>query len=137
MKKHLLTLTFALFAISFYTFSQNDASSISFEEKVHDFGEFLEADGVVTHKFEFTNTGAEPLIIQRVSASCGCTTPSWTREPVMPGEKGFVSAAYNPAHRPGQFEKTITVYSNASEPVYQLKIKGKVTPQPLKPLSED
>jgi Protein of unknown function (DUF1573) len=134
MKKHILTLILTLFAISFYSFSQNDASTISFEEKVHDFGEFQEADGVVSYKFEFTNKGAEPLIIQRVSASCGCTTPSWTKEPVLPGEKGFVSAAYNPAHRPGQFEKTITVYSNASDPIYQLKIKGKVTPEPLKPL---
>jgi hypothetical protein len=136
MKKRIFTFVLALLAISFYSFSQNDASTISFEEKVHDFGEFQEADGVVSHKFEFTNTGSQPLIIQRVSASCGCTTPSWSKEPVMPGEKGFVNAAYNPAHRPGQFEKTITVYSNASEPAYQLKIKGKVTPQPLKPVED-
>lgn len=137
MKRNILIIMFVLMAIPFSMYSQNNSSTINFEEKIHDFGEFKEGDGIVTYKFEFTNTGAEALIIQRVTASCGCTTPSWTKEPVMPGEKGFVSAAYNPAHRPGQFEKTITVYSNASEPVYQLKIKGKVTPEPLKPITKE
>ncbi|MBE0652599.1 MAG: DUF1573 domain-containing protein, partial [Bacteroidales bacterium] len=90
-----------------------------------------EADGEVTCKFEFTNTGNEPLIIQRVTASCGCTTPTWTRQPVMPGEKGFVNAAYNPANRPGKFDKSITVQTNSATPSVRLRIIGNVIPKPV------
>ncbi|HNF48950.1 MAG TPA: DUF1573 domain-containing protein, partial [Chitinophagales bacterium] len=80
----------------------------------------------VTYEFEFTNVGKEPLIIENVKASCGCTTPGWTKEPVMPGKKGMVSAQYNMA-REGNFTKTITVTTKDGETI-TLYIKGNAVP---------
>ncbi|MGC3979337.1 MAG: DUF1573 domain-containing protein [Paludibacteraceae bacterium] len=99
---------------------------INFSLKEYDFGQINEQDGKATHVFEFTNTGSAPLIIQRVQASCGCTTPDWTKEPIEPGKKGTVTATYNPQGRPGPFNKQITVYSNASNENEILYIKGTV-----------
>ncbi len=102
---------------------------ISFEKNIHDFGKFAEEGGNVTYSFEFVNTGGEPLIIQNVTASCGCTAPKWSREPVPPGAKGFVAATYNPAGRPGPFRKYVTVISNAEPASVRLTITGEVTPK--------
>ncbi len=110
--------------------SQTLQPKISFTETLHDFGKFKEADGKVTHKFEFINTGGENLIIQKVTASCGCTAPQWTREPVPPGGKGFVAATYNPAGRPGSFRKYVTVISNTNPGSVRLTITGEVEPKP-------
>jgi len=115
--------------------AQTKTAAIAFNEISFNFGSIQESAGLQTHKFEFTNTGGEPLIIQNVSTSCGCTTPEWTKEPVMPGQKGFVSAAYNPVGRPGPFEKYITVQSNAATPVIKLTINGDVVAKP--PTIED
>jgi hypothetical protein len=103
---------------------------ISFDKDLYDFGKFKEEDGKVTYSFEFVNTGGSDLIIQNVTASCGCTAPSWTREPVPPGGKGFVSATYNPAGRPGSFRKYITVASNSNPGSVRLTITGEVEPKP-------
>jgi len=110
--------------------AQTKDAYISFDFVVHDFGRIEEAKGPVTVKFEFTNTGSQPLLIKQVQASCGCTSPSWSREPVLPGKKGFVSATYNPKSRPGPFSKTITVTSNAANPSMLLTIKGDVEAKP-------
>lgn len=120
-----------LLASAFTLYSQQKNANISFGSTVHDFGEIEEADGTVNYKFEFLNTGNEPLIVQRVTSSCGCTTPSWTKEPVMPGEKGFVNAEFNPKNRPGHFDKYINVQTNSSTPTVRLRITGKVIPKPL------
>lgn len=103
--------------------------AMSFARTEHNFGTIKEEMGAVTTQFEFTNTGKSPLIIQRVSASCGCTTPSYTREPVLPGKKGTISAKYSTVRRPGTFNKTITVYTNVPDTVYVLAIKGNVIPK--------
>lgn len=103
---------------------------ISFEKNLHDFGKFAEADGKVTYQFSFVNTGGGDLIIQNVSASCGCTAPQWTREPIPPGGEGFVAATFNPAGRPGPFRKYITVVSNSNPGSVRLTITGEVTPKP-------
>ncbi len=97
---------------------------------MHDFGKFKETDGKVTHKFEFVNTGGSDLIIQNVAASCGCTAPSWTREPIPPGGKGYVAATYDPAGRPGSFRKYVTVISNSNPGNVRLTIAGEVEPKP-------
>lgn len=110
--------------------SQTVQSKISFNEQSHNFGKFKEADGKVTHKFEFVNTGGSDLIVQNVTASCGCTAPRWTREPVPPGGKGFVAATYNPAGRPGSFRKYVTVISNSNPGSVRLTIAGEVVPKP-------
>ena len=101
-----------------------------FKDLTYDFGTFPEEKGKVSCSFEFTNTGKSDLIIQNVKASCGCTNPDWTKTPVKPGKKGFVEAVYNADGRPGAFNKTITVTSNAGEQV--LTIKGEVIPKSTK-----
>jgi hypothetical protein len=111
-------------------FAQTQSAKITFTEESFDFGTINEEKGPVTHEFSFTNTGAQPVIIQGVKASCGCTTPDWTKDPVLPGKKGVVKATYNPAGRPGPFNKSITVTSNAENATVVLIIKGSVTPKP-------
>ncbi|MBN2164854.1 MAG: DUF1573 domain-containing protein [Marinilabiliaceae bacterium] len=123
---------FLLFALSYLTIqAQHSKPSFSFAKETHDFGTLKEEDGNVSYKFEFTNIGGQPMVIHNVIASCGCTTPDWTRMPIPPGGKGYVSVAYNPKNRPGPFNKTITVSSNAEQSSKVLRITGKVTPKPL------
>ena len=110
-------------------------AGIVFVNLTYDFGKIQEANGAATTVFEFTNNGSEPLILSEVRASCGCTTPDWTKEPVAPGAKGFVKATYNTKGRPGQFTKTITVKSNAvgENATIMLTIKGEVIPEQQAP----
>jgi len=130
MKKSLTTLL-VIFLIIPFAVSQQKTANISFNETVWNYGDIKEEDGIATHSFEFTNTGGEPLIIHNVTASCGCTSPSWSKEPVLPGGKGFVNAAYNPSGRPGKFDKTINVISNSNPGSIILRITGNVIPKPL------
>lgn len=104
-------------------------AKITFTKKTHDFGKINEDGGKVSTVFEFTNTGNVPLVIQRVNASCGCTTPDWTRTPVEPGQTGNITVTYNPLGRPGAFTKSIHVFSNAKNEMESLSIKGNVTPK--------
>ncbi len=117
--------------VSPLVFGQQKKANISFDKTLHDFGKFKEEDGVKTYSFTFTNTGSEALIIQRVTSSCGCTTPSWTKQPIAPGEKGSVSAAYNPRNRPGHFDKYISVESNSAVKSQRLQITGSVIAKEL------
>jgi hypothetical protein len=94
----------------------------------HDFGTFKEEAGRQTFDFIVTNAGNEPLVIQNVQASCGCTTPEWTKQPIPAGAKGKVTAIYDPKDRPGQFNKTLSVYANTKPEVTVLVIKGEVIP---------
>lgn len=103
-------------------------AEMTFEEDHHDFGQVAEGTQA-THEFKFKNEGDAPLIISRVQASCGCTTPYWTKEPVKPGEEGVITASYNSKGRPGAFNKSITITSNASTPTTRLYIKGTVVPE--------
>ena len=89
----------------------------------------------VTHSFEFTNVGTEPIVISDCQKSCGCTTPKWTTEPVLPGKKGFVSATFNAAS-PNAFTKTVTVHSNAEGGDKVLYIKGTVVAKPTENTNE-
>lgn len=119
-----------LFVSSIGLLAQTKNARITFNEEVHNFGKIAEEKGPVTTEFTFTNTGAQPLIIQNVRASCGCTSPDWTKDPVLPGKKGFVKATFNPKGRPGPFNKSITVTSNAENSKVVLIIKGEVIPRP-------
>ncbi len=111
---------------------ENNSPVFSFEKETHDFGEVVEG-GKISHEFTFTNDGNEPLIIKSVKASCGCTTPNWPEEPIMPGEEATITATYNTKKRIGPFNKSITITSNAYTPTKRLFIKGKV----LKPSEEE
>lgn len=114
-----------LFVLFLFAFSGSFAQAvIHFTENAHDFGNTKEINGPVSYDFVFVNTGNAPVLVKNVESSCGCTSPQWSKEPVLPGKKGFVKATFNPKDRPGYFDKTITVYSNARTPVVELKIKG-------------
>jgi len=105
---------------------------IKFKTTSHEYGEiYLNGDG--TYNFEFTNTGNEPLILSKPRSSCGCTVPSWPKEPILPGETNTIKVTYN-THKAGAFNKTVTVYSNSKTVV--LRIKGKVIAQPTEALPE-
>ncbi len=125
--KKLLTLSLVLFLFGGMLLAQHQAPTMSFTKTTHNFGNIKQEDGYAKVKFEFTNTGGKPIVISNVRSSCGCTTPSWTREPIAPGTKGYVEAAYNPKNRPGHFSKTITVISNATNSPIVLTIKGNVS----------
>ena len=107
----------------------NDTSLvIKFEKLVHDYGTIAKgSDG--TCEFLFANLGQTPLIVNYVSASCGCTVPEWTREPVQPGKTGSIKVKYNTAIV-APFTKTVTVQSNAKNSPVVLTIKGVVAQQP-------
>jgi len=126
--KKLLVIVF-LASLAATTYAQEAPAKQSFaaftwDASAHDFGKIKQGTPV-THEFKFTNTGKTPLIITNVQASCGCTTPSWTKEEVMPGGTGFIRATYNAAAM-GAFNKTITVTANIESGFVQLTIKGEV-----------
>jgi archaellum component FlaG (FlaF/FlaG flagellin family) len=101
-------------------------ADISFEKETHEFGTIPQ--GVpASYTFVFKNSGKEPLIITNAAAGCGCTSPEWTKEPIKPGQKGYVKATYNAAS-PGPFNKTVTVMSNGKKSNVILYIKGDVKP---------
>lgn len=128
--KHVFTLAVALL-LATTAFGQTPV--ITFDKTTHDFGKINEADGRVTTIFTFKNEGMSPLVLSNVRASCGCTTPKWTREPIEPGQTGEITVTYNPSGRPGRFQKTITITSNATEATTKLYIKGEVIPKPAQP----
>ncbi len=109
--------------------AQNAKPVLTFGKLIHDFGEVKEDGGPVSYTFEFTNKGGQPLVIHNVQASCGCTTPEWTRTPIQPGGKGTLKATFDPRNRPGSFNKSITVISNSQQPNETLRIIGVVVPK--------
>ncbi|MFT4521094.1 MAG: hypothetical protein ACI8ZN_000018 [Bacteroidia bacterium] len=137
MKRTFLTL---LIAIGFagFTMAQTDAkielsgdggAIMSLEKTQHDFGNIKEGTQA-TVTFKFKNTGTEPLLLSSVQASCGCTTPKWTKEPIAPGATGEIIAIYNSTNRPGKFTKTITVKYNGEGGTEYLTITGFVESKP-------
>lgn len=110
-----------------------DAAAMKFTSETHDFGT-VPQNIPAEYTFEFKNTGKEPVIIQRAQPSCGCTTPSWTKDPVLPGKTGTIKASYNAATA-GAFTKTITVFSNIGNKV--LTIKGTVEKAPENSVPEN
>lgn len=128
MKKMITLLLAVIVLVGAYTLNAQDKSKakIDVPEHTHDFGTIKEADGPVTHVFEVKNVGGAPLVITRVISSCGCTTPTFNREPIAPGKSGKITVVYNPAGRVYPFVKTVSVYSNGKEGPFVLTIKGEV-----------
>lgn len=126
MKRTLIFLVLIIATVSVN--AQMAITKMQVSATEHDFGTFKEEAGRQTFDFIVTNTGTEPLMIQNVQASCGCTTPEWTRQPIPVGGKGKVTAIYDPQNRPGQFNKTLSVYTNTKPEVTVLVIKGEVIP---------
>lgn len=106
--------------------AQAQKAVITCEKTVHNFGEIKEADGKVSHTFVVKNEGTAPLVISNVTASCGCTTPEWTKEPIPAGKTGEVKVTFDPKNRPGNFMKTIRLYGNGMKNGFLLSIRGKV-----------
>ena len=100
---------------------------ISFEETEHDFGT-IDQGTAVEHTFKFTNTGNAPLVITNATSSCGCTVPTWTKEPIAPGETGEMLVKFNGSGQ-NQVTKTVTITANTEAGTEQLKIKAFVTPK--------
>ena len=146
MKKSIFSLNLlliALFASSFSVFSQEavpvkvGGAEISFDKETHDYGTMQQhANGECT--FVFTNTGSEDLVISNAKGSCGCTVPSWPREPIAPGKTGELKVKYD-TKRIGLINKSVTIQSNATNnPVKIIRIKGEIkapdhSASPMKP----
>ena len=103
-------------------------AQITFDKKVHDFGAVLWKNPV-TATFTITNSGDKPLVISNVTTSCGCTVANWTKTPIAPGASGVVSSTFD-SKALGRFQKSIGIYSNASERPIYLAIRGEVTADP-------
>lgn len=132
MKSNLVTLLVvcSAFLLSFSGISQVESGAkIEVKKEVHDYGN-VKFEGNGTCTFEFKNTGNAPLIISDVKKSCGCTVPSWPKEPILPGETGEIKVTYD-TKKSGAINKNITIVSNATnEPSKVLRIKGNVLPAP-------
>ena len=107
-------------------FAQIQTPSMIFQSTEHDFGQIKENGGLAVYTFEFINKASTPIIISNASASCGCTTPEWTKAPVAPGKKGTIKVTFDPINRPGPFDKTVTINYNLDSKVAVLRIKGYV-----------
>ena len=124
--KRFLFLLIVLLSTGVVSAQQREASITAVGDVVYDFGDIKESDGSVSHVFTVLNNGELPLVITRVIASCGCTTPEWSKEPIAPGKTGDIKVTYDTSGRPGPFVKPISVYSNGKTGNYILTIKGDV-----------
>ena len=105
-----------------------NAPTMTFESEVVDYGTIEQgADGV--REFKFVNNGKEPLIISNARGSCGCTVPTWPKEPIKPGESSVIKVKYD-TKRLGAINKSVTITSNASTPTKVIRIKGNVKAKP-------
>ncbi|MDR2809590.1 MAG: DUF1573 domain-containing protein [Tannerellaceae bacterium] len=126
MKQIIFVFTAILLATNVALAQDDAAASLSVSEENYDFGTIKENGGKVSHTFVVKNDGTQPLVITRVIASCGCTTPDWTKEPIAPGKTGEILVTYDPQGRPGPFAKTVSIYSNGKKGSQVITIRGEV-----------
>ena len=106
---------------------QRDKGEMKFEKTRHNFGVFAQDTATLSYDFVFKNVGKAPLIIHQASASCGCTVPEYTLEPIMPGCHGKISVTYNgKGRKPGVFRKSITIHNNGKQTPVRLYIEGEM-----------
>jgi hypothetical protein len=134
MKKTLLlalSLVTAAYSVQAQTVKPADKAAsvagpaITFEESKYDFGSVVQG-GTVDHVFKFKNTGTAPLIISNIGVSCGCTTPEWTKDPVLPGKTGSITAHFNSTGKMGMQNKVLTIESNAAAGSTTVSLVGEV-----------
>ncbi|MFZ0473674.1 MAG: DUF1573 domain-containing protein, partial [Bacteroidales bacterium] len=123
MKRNLL-----VFVMMILVSGLNAQPKLNFSTVRHDYGNINEAAGKQEAIFNFTNTGDSTLVITRVQPACGCTASDYTKSPVPPGGKGFVTAVFDPRGYNSHFAKSISVYSNTKPNVTVLIIEGTVSP---------
>jgi hypothetical protein len=119
-----------IFAFAFGSFAQQvGGAEIAFAKDVHDFGK-LKQYGNATTEFTFTNTGDAPLIISNCKGSCGCTVPTWPRQPIAPGATASIKVKYD-SKRVGPINKSVTITSNATNtPTKVIRITGNISAAP-------
>lgn len=123
--KKMLMMAVLLFACVNFASAQDNQAQIKFDKVSHDFGTFSESNPVQECVFTFTNVGQAPLIINQAVASCGCTVPSYTKEPIAPGKTGAIKVTYNGKGKfPGHFKKSITVRTNGKPEMSRLYVEG-------------
>ncbi len=130
IKKYITLIAMLIMATA--SFAQDeidpkDMGEIKFEKTRHNFGVFSQDTAVVSHDFVFTNIGKAPIIIHQAIASCGCTVPDYTFDPIMPGKKGKITVTYDgTTRRPGVFRKSITVHNNGRQSPIRIYIEGEM-----------
>lgn len=131
------TVILFVFSLAFsgLTLFAQEKTKISVDKAHHDFGVIKEDGGDVEHVFVLKNTGNSPLVIHRITTSCGCAQPEWSKDPVPPGGTKEVKIWYDPYGRPGQFYKTISVFSNADPRRFVMTIQGEVERKPAAKLA--
>ncbi|THU40755.1 DUF1573 domain-containing protein [Niastella caeni] len=136
MKKMLLLVCLAAFAFTTQAQTATDtkpAETLQLKETAYNFGK-IQQGRPVTHNFEIVNTGKEPMMLENVQASCGCTTPEWTKDAIQPGASSTIKVGYNAANE-GPFNKTITIqYNNQQTKVLTILgtvYKGPTTSAPV------
>jgi len=128
MKKLMISAICMAFALSSAVAQSAVKEEMLFDKTLHDYGSIVfGADG--TCEFVFKNASNKPIVLTDVKSSCGCSVPTWSKEPVKPGESSTIKVQYN-TQLPGVFNKTITVYSNAKNSPVRLTVMGKVQAQP-------
>ncbi len=130
--KKLLIVTLVLVSTSLWAQEAKKAAektgpTITFSEEKFEFGEIAQGDKV-SHTFNFENTGTEALIISNVRTTCGCTVPSWPKEPIAAGAKGKIDVVFNSRGKMGAQNKVITVQSNATNAQARVALVGNVLP---------
>lgn len=130
MKHILYYKTFILaFLLMLSANLQAQESPIRFDSEVWNFGKTAEDGGNIEHTFVFTNTSSKPVVILDVTTSCGCTTPSYSRKPIMSGAKGEITVSIDPMNRAGHFSKSVSIITSASSEPINLKVEGTITPR--------
>ena len=130
MKKLGILFSLFAFALVFQATAQEQASGavITFKEKSVDFGDIVQG-AKVEHTFVLTNSGTAPLVISNVAATCGCTVPSWPKEPVAPGKSAEIKVSFNSTGKMGKQNSVVRIYSNASEPIEKVSLISNVLPK--------
>ena len=135
MKKLLFLLSIVLVAFTANAQEKNTQEKaasngpvITFEESSKDFGDITQGDKV-EHVFKLENTGKAPLVISNVAATCGCTVPSWPKEPIAPGKTAEIKVSFNSAGKMGKQNSVVRIYSNASEPIEKVSLISNVLPK--------
>lgn len=131
--KYLIIVLFLFFPVTMMATGKNvplcqsqsgNNPDFEFDHHTYDFGKFSKKKKQ-QHIFTFTNTGNAPLVILHIATGCGCTTTSYTKEPILPGKKGEIKVQFDGSGlRPGVFRKTVTVYTNSPKKYTRLAISG-------------
>lgn len=108
--------------------ARKTAAKMEFEESTYDFGEIKEGE-IIEYKFKFRNDGESNLEIRNVTATCGCTQPSFPFLPIAPGEEGYIGVTFNSTGKVGTQKPTVTVYSTAEPRTHKLYFTGYVRPK--------